>query len=52
MTISRPETIDGSLNIQSVGYVIVDQRAAETLNEERKHTEEGRLYVRSTRQPT
>lgn len=28
MTISRPETIDASLNIQSVGYVVVDHTNA------------------------
>jgi YD repeat-containing protein len=38
MTISRPETIDGSLNIQSAGYVIVDQtNAAGTLLSREKH---------------
>lgn len=37
-TISRPETIDASLNIQSVGYVVVDQtNAAGTLLSREKH---------------
>ena len=38
MTFSRPETIDGSLNIQSVGYVLVDQyNSAGTLLTRLKH---------------
>jgi RHS repeat-associated protein len=38
MTFSRPETIDGSLNIQSVGYVTVDQyNSAGTLLTREKH---------------
>jgi RHS repeat-associated protein len=38
MTYSRPETIDGSLTIQSVGYVVVDQyNATGTLLTREKH---------------